>query len=474
MTALVLAQVGAISVPATEGADADLIRLSAEYVAVTRELNRLLGVDVDNLQAAGSPIDLQIKALIDRRDEMRDTIAALPAVTSDGLRAKAAFVLHYVSADADHDADAAAGEEAGLLSDDHVPAHSLVLDVLRAPAAERQGLDAELIAECSAFIALEKQRNALNREVSGEAERLADAEDDRLYNEQDPHFDRILDLRATTAAGLQAKAHSLVAEDLELLKKGSGDRRGCLIVSIVEDLIGDSLATDPSAPDLAVATACDEARHARSEVAAAPRAMDDETFGLLLDRARNAVFTVASAPVTSLAAVRLQARALLEEHEFEQAEAGKQADGGFNHGTAERGALLLLKQLAGVPAPLPPDPDAVLKAACAELIASIDQMNVEAIDIPFGSEHPLRARHRELLATMLAQSPSTFEGHQLRARAVLDWHGGMGGDGEPASCLDHEDIWPVIRDLIGATAIEAMSKRTAEICARYRAPESAA
>ncbi len=470
MTAAVLAQVGAISVPTADGPDADLIRLSAEYVALTHEMNRLMESDGDNVPAGDPAVEAQIKALVSRCHEMRDTIAALPATTSNGLRAKAAFVLHYVSADADHDADPAISESAGLLSDDHVPAHSLVLDVLRAPEPVQQDLDAELIAACAAFDALERQSLATFRTIDDiDGQDAGDAERDRISKLQEPHLDRILDLRATTITGVQAKARSLALEDQELLKPGPGDRRDCLISSIVEDLIGESLATEPSVPDLAVATVCDEARHARSEVAAAPRAMDDETFGLLLDRARDAIFAVASTPTASLAAVRLQARALLEEHEFEQAEAGKQADGGFNHGTAERGALLLLKQLAGVPAPLPPDPDAGLKAACNELIASIDQMNVEGLDIPFGSEHPLRARQRELLAQILAQSPSTIEGHQLRARAVLEWHGGMGGDGEPASCLDHDDIWPVIRDLIGATTIEAMSKRTAAICASYPA-----
>ncbi len=57
---------------------------------------------------AGDPaVEAQIKAIVGRRHEMRDTIAALPATASNGHRAKAAFVLHYMSADADHDADPA-------------------------------------------------------------------------------------------------------------------------------------------------------------------------------------------------------------------------------------------------------------------------------------------------------------------------------------------------------------------------------
>ncbi len=220
-----------------------------------------------------------------------------------------------------------------------------MLDVLRLPTpAAQRDLDAELIAKCAAFDALERQSLATFRTIDGmQGQDVCDVERDRISSLQEPHFDRILDLRATMIAEVQAKARSLALEDQELLKPGPGDRRDCLISFTVEDLISDSLATEPSVPDVAVATACDEARHARSEVAAAPRAMDDETFGLLLGRTRDAVFTIASTPTAFLAAVRLQARALLEEHEFEQTQEGKHADGGFNHGMTERGVPLLLK-----------------------------------------------------------------------------------------------------------------------------------
>ncbi len=50
----------------------------------------------------------------------------------------------------------------------------------------------------------------------------------------------------------------------------------------------------------------------------------------------------------------------------------------------------------------------------------------------------------------------------------------MDSKGVPASELHKDDVWPVIRDLIGAATIKAMSKRTAEICAGCQTSEGAA
>ena len=94
---------------------------------------------------------------------------------------------------------------------------------------------------------------------------------------------------------------------------------------------------------------------------------------------------------------------------------------------------------------LPPDPDADLKAACNKLVFEPDGSN---------------ERQRELLETILAQAPSTIEGHRLRARAVLVWRGGVGSDGEPVSEFNRDDIWPLIRNLIGQDTIDAVAART--------------
>ena len=138
----------------------------------------------------------------------------------------------------------------------------------------------------------------------------------------------------------------------------------------------------------------------------------------------------------------------------------------INH-IGENVAWMLVKQLTGVAIPVPPNPDADLKAACTELIALIDRMNVEAGDKDITNDDPRYVQQEGLAERILAQVPRTLDGHQLRAQAILAWHGGMDGNGRPASELHQDDFWQVIRDLIGASTIEAMSKRTAVICAGY-------
>ena len=99
--------------------------------------------------------------------------------------------------------------------------------------------DAELIAACAAFDALERKCNATfgGPDRTLEEDLRADEERNSIYVAQEPHLDRIMELRATTIDGFRAKARSLALEDLELLKDGPGDRRDCLIASLVQDLI---------------------------------------------------------------------------------------------------------------------------------------------------------------------------------------------------------------------------------------------
>ena len=127
----------------------------------------------------------------------------------------------------------------------------------------------------------------------------------------------------------------------------------------------------------------------------------------------------------------------------------------------------ILEDLIGGVSEATVDPDADLKAGCNELMALIDQMNVEAADTDITSDDPRRAQQGELVERILAQAPTTLAGHQLRARAILAWHGGMGANNEPASELHQDDFWLVIRDLIGQDTIKAMAGRTAAICASY-------
>ena len=441
-------------------AQAGLAVATTEPAKLVAEIERLHATEMDIANWSGSDKDLSLTPGGIAQETMWEQVdVALidPTIVQDmRLMARLAKVV-FESLD-----DTVDGQESRTR---HV-SRLLMQSVLSQPAASSD--DAEIIAECAAFDALEQQFLATFRTTGDvQGEDVRDLERDRIFKLQIPHFDRIMGLRTTTMRGLQAKARSLALEDQELLKPGPGDRRDCLIASIVEDLIGNDASSVPVESDADVQAACHLARSARADVAAAPQMMDDDTFGLLLDHARNTLLTAASTPVTSLAAARLQAKALLEEHEFEQMRDAMPSNGGFNHGIAEQGALLLLKQLAGQQVLPPPDPDANLKASCSELIAGIDGINVAGQGRPIGSKDPRRVRHRELLAIILAQTPSTFEGHQLRAQAVLQWHGGVGGDGKMASCFDDENYWPVIRDLIGASAVDAMAARTREVCATY-------
>ena len=127
----------------------------------------------------------------------------------------------------------------------------------------------------------------------------------------------------------------------------------------------------------------------------------------------------------------------------------------------------ILEDLIGGVSEATVDPDADLKAGCNELLTVINQMNVEAADTDITSDDPRHTQQRELVEQILAQAPTTLAGHQLRAQAILAWHGGMGANGEPASELHQDDFWLVIRDLIGQDTVKAMARRTAAICASY-------
>ena len=101
--------------------------------------------------------------------------------------------------------------------------------------------DADLIAACAAFDVLEQRYRATFDGVEAEVEWDArDAERDRIIELQDPHFDRIMALPATTMDGLRAKARTAALEYPELLEEDAGSRSGNLMISIIEDLVGNA------------------------------------------------------------------------------------------------------------------------------------------------------------------------------------------------------------------------------------------
>ena len=109
---------------ATTHPDAELIRVTAAFVAMSREICDYcrLGMDLP----ADDPEEqrlfrLQV-ALVPRLHDLMDQVVALPALTLDGLWAKAEALRHRLSADADHEDEP--------MDPDQALAFSLAKDVL--------------------------------------------------------------------------------------------------------------------------------------------------------------------------------------------------------------------------------------------------------------------------------------------------------------------------------------------------------
>jgi hypothetical protein len=69
--------------------DAELLRLIAESDALTAQSDAL----VEGVEDYKLPCWVEAEALGDRAYEMKELAVAIPAMTADGLRAKAAFVI---------------------------------------------------------------------------------------------------------------------------------------------------------------------------------------------------------------------------------------------------------------------------------------------------------------------------------------------------------------------------------------------
>ena len=105
--------------------------------------------------------------------------------------------------------------------------------------------DATLLAACVAFDDLERRANATfgGWDCDDPREAEAVAERDRLYAAQDVHNKVMLAHRAVTLDGHRARARSLAAWDLELMKAGPGDFGKQMTAAIVRDLLAGSAGT---------------------------------------------------------------------------------------------------------------------------------------------------------------------------------------------------------------------------------------
>lgn len=102
--------------------------------------------------------------------------------------------------------------------------------------------DADLLAACAAFDALERAYIAVPGDFWPDTpeERASEAERERISAAQDPLVERMCELRAFTREGQAARARSLALWDAELMKPGPGDTGTWLTAAIVRDLISDA------------------------------------------------------------------------------------------------------------------------------------------------------------------------------------------------------------------------------------------
>ena len=101
--------------------------------------------------------------------------------------------------------------------------------------------DAELLAACAAFDALEAAYRATDfgaEPHTPEAD-AAEAEQGRITTAQRPLVTRMTDLRATTHEGRVARARSLIASWPEVMAEGEGTTMECLTYATLRDLVGE-------------------------------------------------------------------------------------------------------------------------------------------------------------------------------------------------------------------------------------------
>lgn len=97
--------------------------------------------------------------------------------------------------------------------------------------------DAELLAACAAFDALEAAYRATD--FRAEPYTPAEAEQDRITAAQRPLVARMTELRAVTHEGRLARARSLIGWWPEIMTDGEGTTGECLTYATLRDLVGE-------------------------------------------------------------------------------------------------------------------------------------------------------------------------------------------------------------------------------------------
>lgn len=103
--ALLMASAVAVPAVAEASPDAEIIRLSAEYIALEREFHRLCGISRDwtGKEPGYRENQRQTYAIVAKMDAVEDELTDLTPVTAAGLRAMAEAALHKMCAKADED-----------------------------------------------------------------------------------------------------------------------------------------------------------------------------------------------------------------------------------------------------------------------------------------------------------------------------------------------------------------------------------
>ena len=199
--------------------DNELLGLCAAFLAIGTSASAVPGED-----------DLALA--LQARDSLAGRIRAIPPVSLEGVRTKAQVGLVLLG---EGHPPELAGDDVGFAL---MFLHDLATD---APCTglEVTGPDAELLAACAAFDALEHEAEALQvgpgRIENDEARSRALAV---IVARQEPWLERMCALRAGGPAGWRARARSLALWDRDMLadyEMGYTDRR--LLAALLRDMV---------------------------------------------------------------------------------------------------------------------------------------------------------------------------------------------------------------------------------------------
>lgn len=198
--------------------DAELLELCAAFLAVRTSISAM-------------PREDDLADALEARDSLAGRIRAIPPVSPEGVRTKAQVGLVLLGE----------GHTPGLANDDVGFALTFLRDLATgAPCTslEVTGPDAELLAACAAFDALEHEAEALQagpgRIVDDEARSRAL---DVVVARQEPWLERMCALRVTSPVAWQARARSLALWDRDMLadyEDGYTDQR--LLTALLRDM----------------------------------------------------------------------------------------------------------------------------------------------------------------------------------------------------------------------------------------------